>query len=886
MPEIGQSVSHYRILDKLGAGGMGEVYRAQDTNLNRQVAIKVLPDLFSGDPERLARFEREAQLLASLNHPNIAIIFGMERVAREILLVMELVNGPTLAERLEKGPLPVDEALEIGRRIAEGLEAAHEKGIIHRDLKPANIKITPEGNVKILDFGLAKALTGEAEATSTTQSPTITEAMTRPGVILGTAAYMSPEQARGATVDKRADIWAFGVVLFEMLTGQTCFAGQTITDLLAAVVRAEPDWSKLPPGTPPRVRELLERCLAKDRRQRLRDIGDARLELEKAPVAGTEAAKHPESGPARSAGISKREIASWTLAALAIIAVVWLWVAGTGRQAVTDEPTYSYLMPPADSVSCFRDGFAVSPDGRKIAFSSMSSKGERLVWMQNLGSPKPAPLQGTNGATYPFWSPDSRSIGFFSNGWLKRIDVESGQFTSLCRASALGGSASWGRAGTIIFWTGTGLARISENPGEPGPTAWGSWWGSWPSFLADGNRFVFGMNQDSKNLAFIATTGQPGRQTQIHGITDVDGIQWAGIDLFMVHRYKERTLVAQRADLTKGEVVGMPVPIADRVPAPNGVPSFSVSPAGLAAYVVNPPEARNDVAGRLTWVDRKGNVLGTLGETGGYWSVRISPDGREVAVNPDEDIWIFDVATRNSVRFTREMDSGAFAYMPGWSVHGDHLLANVTGSGGGYGLRAYPRSGGQARDLDIKASSFGAPDWSRDERYVVFGRLQPNSDMADIAYYDFIDKQVKTFLATPAYESFGVLSPDSHWIAYASNTSGAFEVYVRPFPEGGQEKRVSFNGGMHPRWCRNGNELVFLTSDWSVMSAQVKLQPSLEIQAPVKLFDNIKMADIIHGMVAPYDVTPQGDRFLVIVPVQTAPVPLTLIQNWPALTKR
>jgi len=482
MPEIGQTITHYRIVEKLGAGGMGEVYRAQDTNLNRQVAIKVLPDVFSGDPERLARFEREAQLLASLNHPNIAIIFGMERVERELLLVMELVEGPTLAQRLEKGPLPVEEALEIGRRIAEGLEAAHEKGIIHRDLKPANIKITPEGNVKILDFGLAKALTGEAEAANATQSPTITEAMTRPGVILGTAAYMSPEQARGAVVDKRADIWAFGVVLFEMLAGQTCFTGDTITDLLAAVVRAEPDWAKLPAGTPPRVRDLLHRCLAKDRKRRLHDIADARLELEE--VLDGEPTHHenaqPGSDPTRAAGVSKREIASWALATLAIIAVAWLWVAGTGRQAVTEEPTISHILPPADSLSCFRDGFAVSPDGRKIAFSSLSSKGERLVWVRHLDQTESVPLPGTNGAIYPFWSPDSKHIAFYSNGELKRISAEGGPAQSLCRASITGGSASWGRAGTIIFYTGTGAARVSEGGGEPVSIPVPG--GSWPSF--------------------------------------------------------------------------------------------------------------------------------------------------------------------------------------------------------------------------------------------------------------------------------------------------------------------------------------------------------------------------------------------------------------------
>jgi eukaryotic-like serine/threonine-protein kinase len=368
MPEIGQSVSHYRILDKLGAGGMGEVYRAQDTNLNRQVAIKALPDLFSGDPERLARFEREAQLLASLNHPNIAMIFGMERVERELLLVMELVEGPTLAELLEKGPLPVEEALEIGRRIAEGLEAAHEKGIIHRDLKPANIKITPEGNVKILDFGLAKALTGEAEATSATQSPTITEAMTRPGVILGTAAYMSPEQARGATVDKRADIWAFGVVLFEMLTGQTCFTGDTIPDILAAVVRAEPDWTKLPDGTPPRVRDMLRKCLAKDRKQRLRDIGDARLELEAAlaPGASITAGIQAALPQVRRTGASRFERSAWALLLIILVAATFFITRWAAREPAATVWKGSLLGGPAIAITP-----KLSPKDGTLAFQAL-----------------------------------------------------------------------------------------------------------------------------------------------------------------------------------------------------------------------------------------------------------------------------------------------------------------------------------------------------------------------------------------------------------------------------------------------------------------------------------------------------------------------------------
>jgi eukaryotic-like serine/threonine-protein kinase len=884
MPEIGQTITHYRIVQKLGAGGMGEVYRAQDTNLNRQVAIKVLPDLFSGDPERLARFEREAQLLASLNHPKIAMIFGLERVERELLLVMELVEGPTLAERLEKGPLPVEEALEIGRRIAEGIEAAHEKGIIHRDLKPANIKITPEGNVKILDFGLAKAMTGETEAVNASQSPTITAAMTRPGVILGTAAYMSPEQARGMMVDKRADIWAFGVVLFETLAGQTCFTGDTITDLLAAVVRAEPNWSKLPAGMPPRVRDLLRRCLTKDRKQRLRDIGDARLELEEV-LAGEPANRLDApvgNRSANAAGVSRREMGSWALAILALIAVTWLWVAGTGKQAVPERPIVSHILPPADSISCFRDGFAVSPDGRKIAFSALSSKGERLLWVRDLGRAESVPLKGTNDAIYPFWSPDSKSIGFYANGELKRIDSEGGPATLLCRASIKGSSASWGSAGTILFWTGTGLARVSQDGGEPvsisAPECWQ------PSFLGDGNGFVFAGAKDSRLLAFSATVGLPDRQTIIQGFTDVYGIQWAGADWFMLHRHKERTLFAQRADLKGGKVVGSPTLIAERVPFPNDVPSFSVSPAGLAAYVTNPPEALNDFASRLTWFDRQGHEVGTLGDTRGYWRVRISPGGRQVAVNPDNDIWLYDVTTGNINRLTREMDAGLWADSPIWSWHNDHLLARVD-KGGATTIRDYSVSGGPAYDLDIKPGNFGPTDWSNDGRYLLIDQSEPNSDSSDLAFYDFIDKRLKSFLSTPAYESSGILSPDGHWIAYVSNKTGTSEVYVQPFPGGGKEMRVSFTGGMHPRWCRDGKELVFLTSDWRVMAAEVKLQPSLEISAPVELFRKV-MADIIHGLLAPYDVSPDGQKFLVIVPVQSAPVPLTLIQNWPALTKR
>jgi eukaryotic-like serine/threonine-protein kinase len=879
MSTIGKTLGNFEITSQLGKGGMGEVYRAKDQKLGREVAIKVLPEEFARDADRIARFQREAKLLASLNHPNIAAIYGLEESGGTNFLVLELVEGETLADQIARGPKPVEESLKLALQIAEALEAAHEKGIIHRDLKPANVKITPEGNIKVLDFGLAKALSDETQNVALSQSPTLTEAMTRAGVILGTAAYMSPEQARGGAVDKRADIWAFGVIMFEMLTGGACFEGETLTDVLAAVMRAEPGWAKLPSAVSSRLHELLRRCLAKDRRQRLHDIADARLEL--AQILSANSAVTAEV--LKTKGVSKREIAAWVLAGLAIVAGVFAWILGTRNPAKKEEPVISYLLPPADSVACFRDGFAVSPDGRKIAFVSLSSKGERLIWVRDLGRPDSVPLAGTNDATYPFWSPDGKSIGFHSNGWLKRIGSEGGLAQNLCRAAMWGYVSSWGSSGTILFSFGTGLSRVSESGGEPAAVL--SPGGVPPSFMADGERFVFPKTQDSKLLAFSASLGQPDKQNLIKGMTDAGKIEWAGADWFIFYRNSDRTLVAQRADLEKGEVIGPFKILAERVPCPNGPGAFSVSPAGVAAFLVNPPEAQNDYASRLTWVDRKGNVSGYIGEIRGYWYARISHDGRHIATTPDDDLWIYDAAKGMPVRLSREMDAGAQASWPVWSPQDDHLLGMVSVVAGDItpAIRDYSTSGGQAHDIIKLDGLLVATDWSRDGRYILLTRNQWTN--GDLAYYDLNEKQIKPFLSGAAHEDCGVLSPDGHWIAYASNASRTFEVYVQPFPGGGQEKRVSVNGGMHPRWRGDGKELFFLTSDWSVMAAEVKLQPSLEISTPVRLF-RMPMIDIIHGMVSPYDVSPDGQRFLVIVPVQSSPVPLTLVQNWRAFIER
>jgi Tol biopolymer transport system component len=692
MFEIGQSVSHYKILDKLGAGGMGEVYRAQDTNLNRQVAIKALPDLFSGDPERLARFEREAQLLASLNHPSIAIIFGMERVERELFLVMELVEGQTLAQRLEQGPLPVEEALEIGRRIAEGLEAAHEKGIIHRDLKPANIKIAPEGNVKILDFGLAKALTGEAEAANATQSPTVTEAMTRHGVILGTAAYMSPEQARGKPVDKRTDIWAFACVLYELLAGHRAFAGDDVTDLIVAVMTKEPDWALLPPATPRRIVELLRRCLKKDRRARLHDIADARLEIEDAIARGSLDAGADESpaAPALIAGATRRQKLAWAMlgAALAAVVAVGLVLSGVWprvRLPGTRPLRVSIVHTEGDEVGAP----AISPDGTRVAYAARRADGMPVLWVRDLASGEARPLAGTEGASMPFWSPDSHDLGFDGGSYLKRVPADGGPVQVVSEKSSMRGG-TWAPDETIIFCPGdTGpLFRVSAAPrgtATPLTKLQGNDWSHlWPSFLPDGRRFLFTAKlwtraaEASEQGIYLGSLDSP---EKIHRLLpDLSSAVYAppGYLVFV----RGGTLTAASFDLATGRV-GQPVPIGGTVAVDHLVYFSGVSAAADGTLAVRPPPAAaliGSVAGgsnaELRLVDRAGtgNLVGAAQSFAFYMA--LSPDGRLVAAEIDDpragtsDLWLVDLKSGNQTPLTA---THGWTGVPVWSADGTRL---------------------------------------------------------------------------------------------------------------------------------------------------------------------------------------------------------------------
>ena len=556
---LGRQFGSYRIVSPLGAGGMGEVYRAHDSKLGRDVAVKTLPAEFARDPERLARFRREARTLASLNHPNIAAIYGLEKLEEVDFLVLELVEGETLADQLGRGPIPIEESLKLSLQIAEALEAAHEKGIIHRDLKPANIKVTPEGTVKVLDFGLAKALEGEAAEADGSDSPILSLAATKAGVVLGTAAYMSPEQARGSVVDKRCDIWSFGVVLFEMLTGKQLFAGQTISDTLAAVLRADIDWSILPGDTPASIRTLLRRCLTKDRKQRLQAIGEARIAIEEY-LADPAGASVLETAPV--VVLRRSRLIAWSVAIVCLVGALALGVLYF-RQAPVEAPETRLEVntPPTSDP----DSFAISPDGRRLAFVA-SSEGQPRLWLRPLDQTTAQPLPGTEGATFPFWSPDSRSIGFFAEGKLKRIDIAGG-LPQVLASAPFGEGGAWNRDGVIVFAPSSfsPLYRVPAAGGEPvaitrlDPPR--QVMHVFPQFLPDGRHFLFfaqGSSEASGIYLGSLDGGEPKRLTAADSAGGYLEPDWV---VFI----RQRALMARRLDVARGELTGDPVTVADPV---------------------------------------------------------------------------------------------------------------------------------------------------------------------------------------------------------------------------------------------------------------------------------------------------------------------------------
>jgi eukaryotic-like serine/threonine-protein kinase len=872
---VGRQLGPYAIQSPLGAGGMGEVYRARDSKLGRDVAIKILPPSFAANPERLVRFDREARVLASLNHPHIGALYGLENVDGIPALVMELVEGEDLAQRLARGPIPLAEALPMATQIADALEAAHDKGIVHRDLKPANIKITPEGIVKVLDFGLAKPGSGGsggpggAGAQNLTNSPTMVTG-TREGVILGTAAYMSPEQARGKVVDKRTDIWAFGCVLYEMLTGRAPFPGETLSDTIAAILEREPPWAALPAATPAGIRQLLMRCLAKDPRRRLHDIADARLELDQAQ---SEPAGDADAGPGPP---RNRERFLWAALALATLIGGVAVVRALRPVPLAPEMRLEISTPTtSDPIS-----FAMAPDGRRLAFVA-SGDGPPRLWVRPLDATTAQPLAGTEGASHPFWSPDGSALGFFADGKLKRIDATGGLPRTLASAQGSRGG-TWNRDGTILFAPNKGpIHRVPSSGGEivavttidpPRQVSH-----RFPEFLPDGRKFLFFV-EGSPETQGIYLGALDSSRTQRLTAADAAGAYLApGWLLFL----RQGTLVARSLDSTRGELTGDPIPVA----APVGLDALlfasalSASGTGIVAY-------RSGGVGRrqLTWFDRTGKLLGTLGapDENGLVAPSLSPDGRRVVAHRtaqnNTDIWIFDPA--RTTRFTFDASRDLF---PIWSPDGMHVAFDSNRTGYRHFYQKRSDLAGTEMPLLEGPEEKVLNDWSPDGRFLLYTTPSDPKTGADIWYLPLSgDRQPVAFLRTSSDERAGQFSPDGHWVAYHSNESGSYEIYVRPFPGPGGQWQVSTSGGIQARWSPEGKQLYYIAPDGKLMSSSITVNgAAVEPGVPVALFQTQIWGGGTNATQGQqYDVAPDG-RFLINIATEdTSAAPITLLLNW------
>ncbi len=880
---IGTRLGSYAITAKLGEGGMGEVYRATDTKLRREVAIKVLPVAFTQDTERLARFEREAQLLAQLHHPNISSIFGLEDAGGVRALVMELVEGPTLAERLESGPLPLDECLSMARQIAEALEEAHERGIVHRDLKPANVKLTADGKVKVLDFGLAKALDPGGASTSPasqlSQSPTLMHSATRMGMILGTAAYMAPEQAVGGAVDRRADIWSFGVVLFEMLTGRRLFEGETVSHVLAAVLKDTPDFSALPAGTPERIVNLLRRCLRKKPRERLQAIGDARVVIEEVLADPHRDERHTAGSAAASPAAVRAARLAWVVAATGLAAAVFfatLWL-GAGRGDAPSHVLHAAIVAPEGMA--FGDTFALSPDGRRIVFEVFDQKtGARALWLRALDRGEATRLAPADGGEMPFWSPDGTHIGFFAEGKLKRLDPQGGPAQAICDAPTPRGGA-WGPDGRIVF-TGafrTGLSIVSAGGGEPKPlttldASRGEKSHRFPVFLPGGKTILFlaqtaegGARNDDSSIEALDLSS--GKRTRLIAANSSPLFAPGGRILF----WRDGTLLALRFDPSRLTLAGDPAPIASPVAfTQNEQALASVSSEGTLAY-------RGGTRGTfssLVWLDRNGVGMQVIRDRELFSDFVLSHDGKRLAFSlisagqGATDLWIHDLVRGSASRLTFE--EGGERY-PVWSRDDRLVYYSNDRRNDGTIFRRSSDGTGSAEEVGTTEQGIWPLAASGDGRWLVIGGIGAESSQ-DLFRFDLATKQITPLVTTPFLDEDPALSPDDRLLAYASEQSGRWEVYVQAL--GGERGRwqISSDGGLRPRWRADGRELFFLARPDRVMVVEVEPGDVPRFSAPRELFRH---------PIEDFDVTPDGQRVVGLRPADSdVSKPLTLISNW------
>jgi Tol biopolymer transport system component len=885
----GRRLGAYQVHERIGAGGMGEVYRARDTKLGRDVAIKILSTLLTSDPDRLARFEREARVLASLNHPHIGAIYGLEDADGTPALILELVNGETLADRIARGPIRVSDTLTIARQIADALEAAHEKGIVHRDLKPANIKTTPDGVVKVLDFGLAKAAVGDAATAELTQTPTMTVGGTKEGVILGTAAYMSPEQAKGRSADKRADVWSFGVVLYEMLAGRHAFEGQTISEVLAKVIEREPDWTAFPASTPPRLRELVRRCVRKDPKTRLQAIGDARVQIEELISGATDetaavvATPPREQRPARLAWI----VAAVSLAiaaALAVYATLYL------RRAVPQPlpARFEISTPPtSDPVS-----FALSADGRQLAFVAMN-EGVPHIWVRPLDQVAAQPLAGTEGASYPFWAPDGRAIGFFADGKLKRIDLGRGGVQDLANAPS-GRGGTWNRDDILVFApdvTGT-MMRVTATGGTPVPVtrpASGQGAHRWPQFLPDGRHFLFFVAYGRPDAVgmYVGTLdgGEPTRvlTSQTAAVYAPPGV------LLWVH---EGVLVAQRFDPARKVVSEEPVPVAQDVGLDVGVlrGAFAVSATGVLAHRAGQGQRR-----QLTWVDRAGSEAGTVGppDMDGLSSPELAPNAQRVAVHRtvhgNPDVWFLYTDRDQQTRFTFGASNEGH---PLWSPDGSRVVFRSLRNGAWDLFEKAASGADDERALLVTGEHKSPLAWSPDGQVLLYAIQHPKTGVDLWALPMVGDRKPLPVVQTPFDETSGQISPNGRWVAFESNESKTAQIFIRPFSVLGSGWQVSTEGGSQPRWRPDGKELFYIAPDARLMAVPIAVgadPQTLERGAPVPLFrTRLASGANISGLMSKpqYAVASDGRRFLMNLTLEATAPPITVVLNWDTVLKQ
>jgi serine/threonine-protein kinase len=897
----GSRLGPYEILAAIGAGGMGEVYRAKDTRLKRDVAIKVLLDAFTQDVDRLARFQREAELLATLNHPNIAGIYGLEDSGGVRALVLEFVEGPTLAERIEalraegRG-LPLDEALAIARQIADALEAAHEKGVIHRDLKPANIKVTPDGTVKVLDFGLAKMLEREAAASSLTMSPTLSVHATYAGVILGTAAYMSPEQARARPLDKRTDIWAFGCVLFEMLTGRIAFQGEDLTDTIATVVKNDPDWNALPPDLPEQVRLLVKKCLEKDPRARISDIGVAKF-LMTETIAPSSAAPSAIAAPPPRRRQVLAERAVVLLAGIALTAM-----AGWGAMRYAAEPARPVrfsIVPPAGlplSIQGTVRDLTISPDGSQIVYRAGGASPSQLV-VRALDQLEGRPLAGLGGARSPFISPDGHWVGFFTDGAggeIKKVSITGGPPVTLCKYSGFPRGASWGPDNTIVFATSdraTGLMSVPAGGGEPKvltkPDASSGEANHLFPFVLPGGRAV---------LFTITAQGQPIENAQIAVLDLKTGQKKTLIRGGSYAEYVETghlvyavagTLRAVRFDVGRLTVEGDAVPVAEQVTTlGNGAGQFALAHNGTLVYV--PGGAVGGIAPRsLVWVNRQGREDPIKAPPRTYTYPRISPDGTRVALDirdQENDVWIWDLKRETLARLT--FDPGP-DQAPVWTPDSRRVIFS-SGSGTQNLYWKAADNTGTIERLTTSPNQQFPTSISPDGRSLVLQDASPKTQV-DIALLALTgapatgSRRAEPLISTPFVERNPQISPDGRWLAYESNESGLYQIYVRPFPNVDSGRwQLSTSGGTRPVWARNGSELFYLDSGPALTVVTVQTKGStFGAGNPTKLFD---MRYFVTNGGPVYDVSPDGQRFLMIKENATGdsstPASMVVVEHW------